>query len=108
MSNCDDLLRQIAELKQQQARQQADLDYTERVSRLLANDQSGSPVTQMLRRFLGAMDSESTQQLVRRAMGLRETPMGGDGRFIDNQAIGKGCNIVGRQHHVVGNRITKH
>jgi hypothetical protein len=83
MSNCDDLLRQIAELKRQQARQQSDLDYTERVSRLLANDQSGSPVTQMLRRFLGAMDSDSTQQLVRRAMGLRETPMGGDGRFIN-------------------------
>jgi hypothetical protein len=79
--NCDDLLRQIAELKQQQARQQADLDRTERVSRALSNEQTGDPATQMLRRFLGAMDSDSIRQLVRRSLGERETPMGADGRF---------------------------
>jgi len=81
MSNCDDLLRQIAELKQQQARQQADMDHTQRVSRLLSNDQTGDPATQMLRRFLGAMDSDSIRRLVRRSLGERETPMGADGRF---------------------------
>jgi hypothetical protein len=81
MSNCDDLLRQIAELKQRQARQQADLDQTERVSRLLSNEQTGDPATQILRRFLGAMDSDSIRKLVRRSLGERETPMGADGRF---------------------------
>jgi hypothetical protein len=81
MSNCDDLLRQIAELKQRQARQQADLDQTERVSRALSNEQTGDPATQMLRRFLGAMDSDSIRKLVRRSLGERETPMGADGRF---------------------------
>jgi len=81
MSNCDDLLRQIAELKQRLAKQRADLDHTERVSRALSNEQTGDPATQVLRRFLGAMDSDSIRQLVRRSLGERETPMGADGRF---------------------------
>jgi hypothetical protein len=50
MSNCDDLLRQIAELKQRLAKETADMDNTQRVSRLLSNDQAGDPATQMLRR----------------------------------------------------------
>ena len=81
MSNCDDLLRQIAELKQRLAKETADMDNTQRVSRLLSNDQTGDPATQVLRRFLGAMDSDSIRQLVRRSLGERETPMGADGRF---------------------------
>ena len=68
MSNCDDLLRQIAELKQRLAKETADMDQTQRVSRLLSNEQTGDPATQMLRRFLGAMDSDSIRQLVRRSL----------------------------------------
>ena len=34
--------------------------------------------------------------------------MGGDGGFVDDESIGKGRDIVGRQHHVVGNRITEY
>ena len=95
MSNCDDLQQQLQALKEEMARLGDDMDRTERVSRMLAQDSVGpdgpdgpDPVTKMWREVVGVADSPSMAARIRRGLGERETPMGVDGKFQNYAQLG--------------------
>jgi hypothetical protein len=86
--NCDQLLQEVARLREENRQLAQDIGRTERTMRQL-DRAGGADEGTIWDDLTGRLDSVDLQNQVRRSLGDRETPVGADGQFTNFRLLGE-------------------